>query len=178
MRDKRTVLGKEFYRRSAEEVAPLLLGKYLVRRIGKKEIAVPITEVEIYSGFDDKASHASKGKTHRAEIMFNEGGFWYVYLCYGMYWMLNIVVGEIDYPAAILIRGAGEYDGPGKLTRALKISKKLNNQEAIKENGLWIEDRNHDVLKSDIQRLPRVGINYAEEPWKGKLWRYVWHGHK
>lgn len=151
-----------------------MLGKYLVRRIGKKEIATPITEVEIYSGCDDEASHAHKGKTRRAEIMFNEGGFWYVYLCYGMYWMLNIVVDEKDYPAAILIRGAGEWDGPGKLTRDLEINKKLNKEPISQKTGLWIEDRGVEVDKKEIVQAPRIGIDYAEEPWKSKEWRYVW----
>ena len=162
-----------FFKRSTQKVAPELLGKFLVRRIGKKEIAVPITEVEIYDGPTDEASHAYKGRTKRTEVMFWEGGHWYVYLCYGMYWMLNIVVGEKDHPAAILIRGAGEWDGPGKLTRDLDIDKKLNQKETLPDSGLWIEDRNYDVSKSDIQRLPRVGINYASEPWKSKRWRYL-----
>src|SRR3989344_2790942 len=119
------ILPLKFFQRSALEVAPDLLGKYLV--LGNKRLM--ITEVEAYDGHDDKASHASRGKTKRNEVMFEKGGVWYVYLCYGMYWMLNIVTGDKDYPSAVLIRACRVesdselYAGPGKLTKYFKINK-------------------------------------------------------
>jgi DNA-3-methyladenine glycosylase len=73
--------------------------------VGKNVLRLLINEVEVYDGHDDLASHASKGKTKRTEIMFGPPGYWYVYLCYGVHWMLNLVTREQDYPAAILIRG-------------------------------------------------------------------------
>jgi len=101
----RKILTQKFFNRDTKTIAQELLGKYLVRKIGDREVSVMITETEAYDGLQDKASHASKGKTARTEIMFGEAGYWYVYLCYGMYYMLNIVTREVGYPAAILIRG-------------------------------------------------------------------------
>ena len=144
-----TVLTKDFFIRPVLSVAPSLLGKYLVRRIGAKTIAFKITEVEAYDGPLDKACHASKGLTPRTAPMFESGGIFYVYLCYGMHWMLNIVTGPKNYPAAILIRAAeddsGEVisviNGPAKLTKALRIDKSLNAKPATPASGLWFEDR-------------------------------------
>ena len=82
-----------------------------------------VTEVEAYRSSEDKACHASKGRTARTEIMFEEGGRLYIYLIYGMYWMLNIVTGEKDFPQAVLIRGVTEFSGPGRLTKSLCIDK-------------------------------------------------------
>ena len=101
---KHTALGKEFFDRPATRVARELISKYLVRRVRGKDIALMITETEAYEGFDDRASHASKGETARNRVMFGEAGIWYVYLVYGMHDMLNIVTGAKGYPAAALIR--------------------------------------------------------------------------
>lgn len=98
------ILGQNFFNRNTLVVAEDLIGKFLVRKIGKKEIAAMIIETEAYDGEHDKASHAHKGKTERTKVMFGPAGYLYVYLCYGMYWMLNVVTGEKDYPAAVLIR--------------------------------------------------------------------------
>lgn len=165
------ILDDSFFCRDTRVVARELLGKFLVRRIGKKEIALMITETEAYDGPDDKASHAHRGKTARNEVMFREAGFWYVYLVYGMHHMLNIVTGEKEYPAAALIRGAGEYDGPGKLAKALRISRQLNGKKALQPSGLWIEDRGVVIPKRQIQKAPRIGVAYAEE-WAGKPYRF------
>ena len=100
-----------------------MIGSLLCRKIDKKIIKLPITEVEAYDGLEDLASHAHRGKTLRNAPMFESGGRWYVYLVYGRYWMLNITTGPKDYPAAILIRSAGKIVGPGKLTQFLKINK-------------------------------------------------------
>src|SRR3989344_7450069 len=157
----RKILGKKFFEKSALEVAESLLGKYLVREVEGKEIAFKINEVEAYDGFEDKASHAHKGKTERNKVMFGEAGNWYVYLVYGMHNMLNIVTGNKDYPAAILIRGVGEINGPGRLTKFLKISRKLNGKTSSLETILWFEDRGETVDKKKIKRTSRVGVDYA-----------------
>lgn len=166
------ILPQGFFMREGEAVARELLGKFLVRKIGGKETALRINEVELYEGFEDRASHGFK-RTKRSEIMYTAGGHWYVYLCYGMYEMLNIVIGQEDHPAAILIRGAGQYPGPGKLTNALEIRRALNGKRAAKETGLWIEDRGAVISKKHILRTPRIGIGYAGPKWTKRLHRFV-----
>ena len=152
-------------------VAKKLLGKYLVHRRGGKNISLMITEVEAYLGLDDKASHASRGKTERNKAMFDEGGRWYVYFTYGMHWMLNIVTGPKDYPAAVLIRGTDKVQGPARLTKYLEIDKKLNGKLADIKSGLWIEDRDYKIKPSEIIKTPRIGVDYAQE-WAKKPRRF------
>ena len=135
-----------------------------------------ITEVEVYDGHKDKASHASRGRTRRTETMFGHPGVWYVYLIYGMYEMLNIVTREKDYPAAILIRGVEGISGPGRLSKALHIGRTLNAFPADKRSGLWIEDRGVHIPTSRIMRTPRIGVSYAGEKWSAKLWRFILDG--
>lgn len=168
----RKILTEKFFNRSALKVAKELLGKFLVRRLGKKEIALMITEVEAYDGPKDKASHASRGKTERNKVMFGEAGNWYVYFTYGMHWMLNIVTGPKNYPAAVLIRGAGEISGPARLTKFLKIDKKFNGQPANKKTGLWIEDRGVKISPKIIKRNKRIGVAYAGD-WADKPYRFT-----
>ena len=165
------VLNKEFFNRDTLKVAKELLGKFLVRVYKDKTIALIINEVEAYNGPNDKASHASKGRTERNKIMFDKAGYWYLYFVYGMYWMLNITTGPKNYPAAILIRGAEKFDGPGKLTKYLKLDKKFNELPAGRKSGLWIEDRGIKIKPSQIIKLKRIGVDYAEE-WKDKLYRF------
>jgi DNA-3-methyladenine glycosylase len=167
------VLPKSFFQRPALKVAEELIGKFLVREIEGKEIALMVTEVEAYGGEHDLACHASKGKTSRTKVMYEKGGVWYVYLIYGMYFMLNIVTGEKEKPAAVLIRGVEGKNGPGKLTRHLEIDKRLNGKEASKETGLWFEDRGVKIDKKDIKKTPRIGVDYAGPIWSKKLWRFV-----
>lgn len=169
----RKILNKKFFEGDTLEVAENLLGKYLVRKINNQEIALKINEVEVYDGFEDKASHAHKGKTERNKVMFGEAGNWYVYLVYGMHNMLNIVTGKKDYPAAILIRGAGDINGPGRLTKFLKIDKKLNDKSASTETGLWFEDRGETIDKKRIKRTSRIGVDYAGPIWAKKDYRFV-----
>src|SRR3989338_9952334 len=135
------ILKPQFFNRPALIVAQDLLGKFIVRRYRGQETALMLTEVEAYDGHNDKASHASRGKTERNQVMFGKAGFWYVYFTYGMHWMLNIVTGPKNYPAAVLIRGTDKITGPARLTRCLKIDKKFNGLLAAKKSGLWIEDR-------------------------------------
>ncbi len=168
----RKVLTQKFFNRPTLEVARELLGKYLVRKVGEKEIALPITEVEAYDGFEDKASHASRGKTLRNEVMFGSAGHFYIYFTYGRHWMLNVVTGEKGYPAAVLIRGAGEISGPARLTKFLNIDKKLNGQKVGRPAGLWLEDRGLKILPKKIIRTPRIGVNYAGLVWSNKNYRF------
>ncbi len=166
------VLGKSFFERDTRTVARELLGKYLVRKIRGKEIALMITEVEAYDGFRDRASHAHKGKTERNAVMFGEAGRWYVYLVYGMYEMLNIVTGAYGYPAAVLIRGAGEVCGPGRLTALMHITRAFNDKRTMRTNGLWIEDRGVIIPEQKIKKTARIGVHYAGV-WAKKKYRFV-----
>jgi len=168
----KNVLSKEFFERKTVKVAEDLLGKYLVRKVGRKEIVEKITEVEAYVGVHDLACHSSRGKTERNSVMFEEAGTIYVYFTYGMHWMLNIVTEEKDCPTAVLIRGTENITGPARLTKALQIDKKLNKQKLGKKSGLWIEDRGEKVRPKDIKRTPRIGVSYAGI-WAKKKLRFV-----
>ena len=169
---KKRVLGASFFDRPTLIVAEDLIGKFLVRSVSGKTVALMITETEAYDGFDDKASHASRGQTPRNTPMFGKPGTIYVYFTYGMHWMLNIVCGKKMYPAAVLIRGVEGIVGPARLTKALQIDKRLNTLPLSRKNGLWIEDRGVSVSKKDILTTPRIGVHYAQE-WTHKPWRFV-----
>lgn len=165
-------LKKSFFIRPTLLVAKELLGKYLVRKIGNKILSAKIVEVEAYIGPNDRACHASCGKTERNKVMFDEGGRWYVYFTYGMHWMLNIVTGPKNYPAAVLIRKTDKVVGPGRLTKYLKIDKRFNGSLADKKSGLWIEDRGRKVKPPEILKTPRIGVDYAGLAWAKKPWRF------
>ena len=174
--NRNNMLNKRFFEGKAPEVARGLLGKYLVRKIGRKKIVGMIAEVEAYDGFKDAASHASRGKTKRNEIMFGSGGYWYVYFTYGIHWMLNIVTGKKEYPSAVLIRAIlidgvsyKKTNGPAKLTKFLRIDKKFNRLGVGVRSNLWIEDRGEALKK--IYWGKRMGVDYAGA-WKDKLWRF------
>ena len=169
---KKRVLGASFFDRPTLIVAEDLIGKFLVRSVSGKTVALMITETEAYDGFDDKASHASRGQTPCNTPMFGKPGTIYVYFTYGMHWMLNIVCGKEAYPAAVLIRGVEGVVGPARLTKALHIDKRLNTLPLSKKSGLWIEDRGVNVSKKDILTTPRIGVHYAGE-WAHKPWRFV-----
>jgi len=168
----RKVLKQAFFQRPVLEVAPELLGKYLVHNDGQRETALMITETEAYDGEHDLACHAAKGRTARTEVMFGEAGVWYVYLVYGMHEMLNIVTSEPDYPAAVLIRAVAGQAGPGKLTKALNIDRRYNGHRAKKSTGLWLEDRGVVVELRQIAKAPRIGVDYAGK-WAKKPWRFT-----
>lgn len=171
------ILNPDFFNRPTLEVAENLLGKYLVRKVGNKKIELQITEVEAYDGPKDKACHACKGLTPRTEVMFGPAGHFYLYFCYGVHWMLNIVTGEVSYPSAVLIRGAGDISGPGRLTKHLKINKSLNKKIAHPNSGLWFEDRGQKPLKKDIQKGPHIGVAYAGPVWSKKPYRFLLKNH-
>ncbi|NOQ27412.1 MAG: DNA-3-methyladenine glycosylase [Bacteroidales bacterium] len=166
-------LEKEFFTRDVLEVAPELLGKHLIRKFDDGSIKkFLITEVEAYRGEEDLACHASKGRTSRTEIMYHEGGKIYVYLIYGMYWMLNVVTSVKDIPQAVLIRGLKGFDGPGKLTKKLFIDKSFYGEDLFSSQRLWIESvPNQEKIK--FKTTPRIGIDYAGEIYKNKPWRFI-----
>lgn len=164
-------LSKDFFLRDVLDVAPDLIGKRLCRRFNDNSIKKTlITEVEAYRGKEDLACHASKGRTDRTEIMFHDGGHIYVYLIYGMHWMLNFVTSVKDIPQAVLIRGIEGYDGPGKLTKFLEIDKSFYGENLFSSDRLWIEEGNK---KMTFSTTPRIGIDYAGEEWKNKPWRFI-----
>jgi DNA-3-methyladenine glycosylase len=177
--------------RTTHQTAEDLLGSKLCRatkkNAGGKKICATIYEVEIYDGPHDLASHAAKGETERTKIMFGPPGYWYVYLCYGVHWLLNLVTREKGYPAGILIRGVilerdekGKFakplvlNGPGKLTKALGIDGSLYGTKASATSGLWIEWRKGKAPA--FKKTPRIGINYAGERWKNEKLRYLTDG--
>lgn len=166
------ILTKKFFDRPTLTVARGLIGAYLVRRFGRKTRRFLITEVEAYDGFKDLASHASRGKTPRNEVMFGEAGRFYIYFVYGNHWMLNIVTGRKGYPAAILLRGLENVSGPGRLTRALKIGRGFNGKIAVPKTGLWFE-KGIVIFSGKIKRTPRVGVRYAGPVWASKKYRFV-----
>ena len=185
-------LSRSFYSRTALDVAPDLLGKVLIRRIGGRNLAGKIVETEAYAGPHDLACHASKGHTPRTSIMFGPPGFAYVYMIYGFYFCLNVVTEPLGRPAAVLIRAAEPIEnvdlmrklrnnpqhetniasGPGKLCMAMSIDKQLNGADLL-GTTIWIEDRKLDP--GPIGTSPRVGIDYAGE-YKDKPWRFFVDG--
>ncbi len=163
-------LQRDFYLRDVLEVAPELLLKFLVvtdsRGIISRHI---ITETEAYRGSEDKACHASRGRTDRTEVMYRQGGLLYVYLVYGIHWMLNVVTGQSDNPQAVLIRSVEDFRGPGRVTRALKIDKSYNGEDLTSSSRIWIED---SEVTADYKTSERIGIDYAGEYWKARPWRF------
>ena len=128
-----------------------------------------IIEAEAYRGFNDQASHASKGRTNRTEAMFGEPGTIYVYLVYGLHHCLNIVTEKKDYPAAVLIRSVESASGPGRVCRYFQIDKKLNGRALGRE--LWVKN-SLNIPKSKILAVSRIGVGYAGES-KDWPWRFV-----
>ncbi len=164
-------LDKEFFCRDVLEVAPDLLGKVIVRKhLDERLNKFIITEVEAYRGEEDLACHASKGRTPRTEVMYWQGGYVYVYLIYGIHYMLNFVTGNIDNPQAVLIRGVNEISGPGRVSKALKIDKEFNKTHVEDSDFIWIENSRSEI---SFSTGPRIGIDYAGEYWKNKPWRFI-----
>ena len=186
-------LPRSFYRQPTIEVARQLLGKYLVRKHPDGTTAGRIVESEAYIGPEDKACHASRGRTPRTEIMFGRAGYAYIYLIYGFHCMLNIVTEEEDFPAAVLIRAVEPVQGlslmktrrgtqepralasgPGKLCKAFAIDRTLNGDD-ICGKTLYIEDRGDPA--PNIVSTARIGVDYAGK-WKHKPWRFLISGNE
>ena len=189
------ILGRKFYNQNTLKVAKALLGCFLIMEIApvkssasrgvkqfngvKKTIKAMITETEAYMGEDDLASHASKGRTPRTELMFGEAGHAYIYMVYGMYHCLNIVTEKKDFPAAVLIRAVKienidykKTNGPGKLCKFLEIDMKLNGLDITTGEKLWIIKSTKKISKKLIKVDKRIGIDYAKHC-KNYLWRFI-----
>ena len=161
---------RSFFTRDVLEVAPGLLGKVLAVKSENDLIRrFIISDTEAYRGSDDKACHASKGRTPRTEIMFHRGGRLYVYFVYGMYWMLNIVTGMENDPQAVLIRGLKGCTGPGRVTKLIGIDRSFYGEDLTTSSRIWIEDQG---ITPVYKTGPRVGVDYAGEPWTSMLWRF------
>ena len=169
---RHTVLDQAFFARPALAVARELLGKYLVRSQAGQTFFARIHETEAYVGPHDLACHAAKGNTPRTAVMFGPAGRWYVYFIYGIHWMLNVVTESEGFPAAVLLRGAGQWNGPARLTKALDIDRRLNGAQATRASGLWIEDHGEAIARSQVRRTPRIGVDYAG-PWAAKPYRFL-----
>ena len=165
------ILGENFFLRPATELAPLLLGKWLCVRRGDAVLRHRITETECYFGEEDTACHAHKGKTPRTETLYRAGGITYVYLCYGIHSLLNLVTGEEDHPEAVLIRGIEGASGPGRVTKLLGLTCAHNRLPLTPESGIWVED--DGTPPSPYRALPRVGISYAAPEDIAPPWRYL-----
>jgi DNA-3-methyladenine glycosylase len=158
------------------ELARELLGTILVRSYRGKERRGRIVETEAYVGAHDLACHASRGRTKRTEVMFGPGGHAYVYLIYGMHDMFNIVSGPAEDPQAVLIRAAEPLDGwradlsgPGKLARALRITRALNGCDLTGDELFLLGDPGYEPK---VVQTSRIGVDYAKE-WKDALLRFV-----
>lgn len=163
-------LGRELFLRDALEVAPELVGKTLVSSLpGAQERRLVITETEVYRGVEDSACHAHRGRTKRTEMLYRPGGAVYVYLCYGIHWLLNVITGPEDFPQGVLIRACEGFEGPGKLTKYLGITGAQNGIDICSSPLLRIEDEGRMV---NITTDKRVGIAYAEEADRERLWRF------
>ena len=171
-----------------------LIGKYLLTKLWpENEITGGmIIETEAYCGATDKASHAYKNRrTKRTNTMFSVGGTAYIYLCYGLHNLFNIVTNKEDIPHAVLIRAIkpeigievmlkrrnkekivpGLTKGPGSLCQALGMSREHDGC-LLDGDHIWLEDRGIHIPDKDIKQTPRIGIDYAEED-AAKPWRYV-----
>jgi len=173
---------QRFFARPSTAVARALLGKLLV--CGER--AGIIVETEAYLGPDDRASHARFGKTERNAVMFGPGGVAYVYLIYGMYDMFNIVTGPAGRAEAVLVRavepargvggGTAAARGPGKLTRALGISRRHNGTDLVRSADLFVAAGGPRVPAERIACGPRIGIDYAGD-WAAAPLRFWIDGH-
>ena len=158
-----------FYHRPCLTVAQALVGKVLAHRLPDGTVLrLRISETEAYCGEADTACHAHKGRTKRTEVLYAQAGTIYVYLCYGIHWLLNVVTGDVEDPQAVLIRACVEAPGPGKLTKTLQIKGELN-RGSILGDELWIED---DGFVCEVLPDTRVGIGYASREDQERLWRF------
>ena len=164
------ILPLSFFLASATELAPALLGKILCRQTSAGIIRRRITETECYFGEEDTACHAHKGRTDRTDVMYGEGGRAYVYLCYGIHSLLNLVTGPEGHPEAVLIRGVEGISGPGRVTKQMQIDRSLNRALLVPKNGLWLED---DGYVPTFVTDRRVGIDYAAKEDRERPWRFL-----
>lgn len=187
------IITKDYYQNpNILFLAKDLLGKFLHTNFNGQHCIGKIVETEAYKAPEDKASHAHQNlRTNRTEIMFSEGGHAYVYLCYGIHSMVNVVSGPKNHPHAILIRAIEPKEnigvmkqriktkkkdillgsGPGNVCKSMGIHTKHNGQELFINEEMWIEDSEEPIAEKNIIKSPRVGIAYAKE-WANKPWRF------
>jgi len=174
-------LDRADFNRPTLRVARDLLGKFIVRAEGKRRIGAMITEVEAYKGPRDKACHAYGGRrTPRVEPLYGDGGTSYVYLVYGLHWLLNFATAGKDLPEGVLIRAVlAEPDGkpthvtgPGRISRFLNIDKRLDGLDVTSSRRIWIEDRGVRIPPKQVRRGPRIGIDFAGPYWAARPWRF------
>lgn len=196
-----SVLPLDFYiRPDPVQISKDLLGKYLVTNFDKKITAGKIVETEAYRAPDDRACHAfANRRTARTEVMFFEGGRAYVFLCYGIHHLFNVVTGPVNAAHAVLVRAIEPVDnvklmlerrgvsqlsykltaGPGALTQALGIQTHHTGLSLLDTaSQIWIEDRGETILEENILASPRVGVAYAKEcaawPWRFRIKGSPW----
>lgn len=174
-------LDRDAFNRPTLRVARDLVGAYIVRSLDDRHIVAMITETEAYKGPKDAASHAYGGRrTARVEPLYRDGGTVYVYLVYGMHWLLNFSTAGEGHPEGVLIRAVaiergGELEpvvGPGRVTRALQVDKTLEGIDATTSNHLWLVDRGNRMPTRRIMTGPRVGVDYAGPYWAARPWRF------
>lgn len=178
---KRQRVGRALFNRPTLQVARALLGKFIVRTHRGRQLAAMITEVEAYRGPRDRASHAFGGRrTPRVEPLYADGGTAYVYLVYGIHWLLNFSTAGAGNPEGVLIRGVLAADvepptlisGPGRVTAYLRIDRGLDRIDTTQSTRMWVEDRAIRVPAPLVMTGPRVGIDYAGAYWAGRRWRF------
>jgi len=169
-------LDLDFYERNTVTVARGLLGKVLVLKRDGVEMMGRIIETEAYRGVEDKACHASWRKRSSCETLWGPAGHSYVYLTYGVHYMLNLVTEREDFPSAVLVRAAkpvknidSNVEGPGRLTKAFGVDRSFDGKSLISED-FYVADLGFAV--KSVGCSPRVGIDYAAEPWKSIKWRF------
>ena len=164
-------LKKRDYMQDAVTMAKALLGMTLCRRLDDGSVLrARIVETEAYFGEEDTACHAHKGRTPRTDVMYMDGGHAYVYLCYGMHEMLNVVTGPADHPEAVLIRGIEGATGPGRVTKVMRVTRALNRENMVSSKRLWIES---DGTCAKFKATTRIGIGYASRRDQSRKWRFV-----
>jgi DNA-3-methyladenine glycosylase len=169
-------LQRGFFGKGASELAEALVGTIMVRRVGPSLRRARIVETEAYLGPKDLASHSSKGRTARTDVMFGPAGHAYVYFVYGMHWMFNVVAGTAGEAHAVLVRAAEPLDGwdadltgPAKLARAFDITATENRLDLTGNDIYFLADPEYQPR---IIRSKRVGVDYAKH-WKHRLLRFI-----
>ena len=185
-------LTDSFFARDTVQVARDLVGQRLVRVEGEQRISGIILETEAYRGEEDLACHCRAGRTPRNEVMYGPAGWAYIYLIYGMYWLLNFVTEAEGYPGAVLIRAIAPEegksviarrrenqpeknwtDGPGKVSIALGIDGDLNGLNTCSAGAQIFIEKEDVVNPNLITTGPRVGLDSVPEPWRSIPWRFV-----
>lgn len=174
-------LDRDDFNRPTLHVARELIGTYIVRSRNGRRVTAMISETEAYKGPRDAASHAHAGRrTPRVEPLYQDGGTIYVYLVYGMHWLLNFSTAGAGKPEGVLIRavsiergdGHDVVVGPGRVTKSLHIDKRLDGKDAATSNELWLEDRGVRWSARHVRKGPRIGVDYAGPYWAARPWRF------